>query len=126
MIDDGILKLVFARNSIPDLAVEAFLSSRPGVVGAIGFQRIAESHADETKRVVETEKQLRQAKSAHAEFVNNCARIFHLVAPGEEVTDKQVGVVVDLVNSAAQLPVKDRPPFEKEDSSEDTGTKVET
>ena len=54
-MNEAILTLFFARDNIPDLTAEAFLASKPGVIGAIGSKKIFESHAEQEKRRKEAE-----------------------------------------------------------------------
>lgn len=102
MLNDGILKLVFAKDSIPDLTMEAYLSSRPGIIGAIGFQRIAESHAEVTKKAKNAETELKS-------FVEDAARIMHGIEPGGAVTAQQEKALKDAIKADAAKAVKDRP-----------------
>ena len=100
-IDEGILKLVFARNNIPNLTMEAYLSSRPGVIGAIGFQKIAESHAAETKKAELAESEL-------TSLVNDAARIFHGLEPGAAVTAEQQNQMKKDIKRLAAMSIDDR------------------
>ena len=120
MIDDGILKLVFARDSIPDLTMEAYLSSLPGVIGAIGFQRIAESHADVAKRARDAAAQLRSLSDEHTEVMEAGARIFHQIEPDGAVSKEQISAMVTALRAVAAKPVGDREPlFHKHDGEEE-------
>lgn len=130
MIDDGILKMVFARDNIPDLAVEAYLSAKPGMIGAIGFQRIAESHAAQTKRADAATAELARIQahhaSSHAEMsalkeqldaqqkaLEDAARIEHGLAPESAVTPEQVASTIGDLHKKAALPVANRCPAEE-------------
>lgn len=119
MIDDGILKLVFARDNIPDLTMEAYLSSRPGVIGAIGFQRIAESHADVEKRAKDVAAQLRSLSDEHTEVMEAGARIFHQIEPDGAVTQEQIDAMVAALRAVAAKPVDDREPMLHKHEGED-------
>lgn len=49
MVDASLFNALTAREFMDDKVLEAYLTSRPGLIGAIGFRKIAESY-DEMSR----------------------------------------------------------------------------
>jgi len=49
MIDTSMFNLLTAREFLDDQVMEAYLASKPGLIGAVGFRKIAEGYADTAK-----------------------------------------------------------------------------
>lgn len=49
MINKSIIQLLIARNTMPDLAMETYLATKPGILGVIGMQRIGEDYEQKVR-----------------------------------------------------------------------------
>ncbi len=110
-MNDQMLKIIMTRNNIPDLGMEAYLSTQPGMIGAIGFQRIAESHAGWEKKAKAAESQLKAAESNSAfqfDRLKDCARILKNKEAGAEISSQEITDVLEEIQEIVALSVADR------------------
>ena len=110
-MNQEMIRLVLTRNLIPNLTVETYLSGKPGMVGAVGFQRIAQDNAAQKERADSAEAQLASERASHREVIDHLSRIYHRIAPGGAVSEDQRKVVVGLVAEVAAKPVAEREPL---------------
>lgn len=105
MQQKALLNIVATRDLIPDLTTEAFLASRDGVLGVMGLQRIAESHAEVTK----ARDQALADASKWYKALENGVRMLDQMPNGTAVTPAQVDALVQRLAATVALDPDERP-----------------
>lgn len=105
MRQKALLNIVATRDLIPDLTTEAFLASRDGVLGVMGLQRIAESHAEVTKA---RDTALGEASKWY-KALENGVRLLEQMPGGTAVTPAQVDALVQRLAETVALDPDKRP-----------------